>query len=689
MVLGELLPVRIPRRHDEVTVSSTFAYALLLVAGAPAAMLAHAMASAISDARAGKGAGAIAFNAGQVSLSLAATGGALELMRPGTWSAGLSGGFDAEDLGPLLVGAVAFFLVNNALVGVAQALTLRDRLLPHLREDLGFHVAIAAMLLGLVPIVLVVTTAALWLLPLLALPIVAVYMSGRQAVINDYQATHDALTDLPNRVLFRDRVSQAILAARRHGGEVAVMLMDLDRFQEINDTLGHRQGDLLLRRIGPELDQVLRSTDTVARLGGDEYAVLLPHSSGHRSASDVAERVLERLDRPFVLESVTLDVSASIGIACFPAHGEDVDTLIQRADVAMYWAKAGGTGFEVYAAQQDQYSPERLALVGELRRALEGDEEIVLLYQPKVELRSGRVTGVEALVRWRHPAHGLLPPNEFIPIAERTGLIRPLTSHVMAGAVRQVRGWKDEGLDLTVAVNLSGRTLLDESLPDDVARVLEEHGVDPGRLEFEITESTLMADPVRATGDPRPPQRNGDQVGHRRLRDGVLLAQPAQAAAGRRDQDRQVLRARHGRRQGRPRDRAVDDRPGSQSRPGHGGGGRGGSGDAGRARPAGLQLRPGLLHEPADLARGADRVAQAPRPLARGGRGLSPGPQSRPRWSCVQPGTRPPSAPRSEEGPRVGKMPSTRMAFSPRPSRSRPSLEPTSSPVSSRTRSSR
>jgi diguanylate cyclase (GGDEF)-like protein len=498
VLLGELLPVRIPRRHDEVTVSSTFAYALLLVAGAPAAMLAHALASAISDARARKGPGAIAFNAAQVSLSLAATGGALELMRPGAWTTGLRE-FDVGDLGPVLLAAVVFFLVNNALVGVAQALTLGDRIIHHLREDLGFHAAIAGMLLGLVPIVLVVATATLWLLPLLALPIVAVYMSGRQAVINDYQATHDALTDLPNRVLFRDRVSQAIIAARRHGGDVSVMLMDLDRFKEVNDTLGHHQGDLLLRRIGPELEEVLRSTDTIARLGGDEFGVLLPASSGHGSASQLAERVLERLDRPFVMESVTLEVSASIGIACFPAHGEDVDTLFQRADVAMYWAKSGGTGFEVYAAQQDQYSPERLALVGELRRALQGDDEILLQYQPKVELHTGRVTGVEALVRWRHPRHGLLPPNEFIPIAERTGLIRPLTNHVLAGAVREVGGWRDEGLDLTVAVNLSGRTLLDADLPDDVARVLEEHGVEPGRLEFEITESTLMADPARAT----------------------------------------------------------------------------------------------------------------------------------------------------------------------------------------------
>ena len=498
VLLGELLPVRVLRRHDEVTVSSTFAYALLLTLGAPAAMLAHALASALADLRARKAPRAIGFNAGQVVLSLAAAGGVLALLRPGAWSSGL-GGFRLDHLAAVLLAAITFFVVNNALVVLAQYLTLREPLLVHLRADLAFHAAIDTMLLGLVPIVLVVTEVTLWLLPLLALPIVAVYMSGRQAVINEHQATHDALTDLPNRVLFRDRASQAILHAQREGSCVAVMLMDLDGFKDINDTLGHHHGDLLLKRMGPTLTESLRSTDTIARFGGDEFAVLLPEFSGLRSPVQVASKLLGRLEQPFVVDNLTLEVGASVGIACYPDHGEDADTLIQRADVAMYWAKAGGTGFEVYSPQQDQHSPERLALVGELRRALQGDDEIVLVYQPKVDLTTGRTLGVEALVRWRHPQHGFLPPSEFIPIAERTGLIRPLTTYVLEGALREARGWREGGLDLTVAVNLSGRNLLDADLPDAVAGVLARYGVEPDRLEFEITESTIMADPVRAT----------------------------------------------------------------------------------------------------------------------------------------------------------------------------------------------
>jgi diguanylate cyclase (GGDEF)-like protein len=314
---------------------------------------------------------------------------------------------------------------------------------------------------------------------------------------NERQAMHDALTGLPNRTLFRDRVDQAILTAKRGESHLAVMLMDLDRFKEINDTLGHHNGDFLLQQIGPRLRHCLRESDTIARLGGDEFAILLTNLQDSMHATQVAEKIRDALSRPFVLEGLTLSVEASIGIAFHPDHGIDVDTLLQRADVAMYVAKDSHNGHEIYAAEDDQYSPSRLSLVGDLRRAL-GNGELVVFYQPKADLGSGEISSVEALVRWKHPERGLLAPDEFIPLAEHTELIKPLTHEVMATAFKQCRAWHDHGYNLSVAVNLSVRSLLDLQFPDDVAKLIHEYKMRPEWITFEITESTLMADTWRA-----------------------------------------------------------------------------------------------------------------------------------------------------------------------------------------------
>jgi diguanylate cyclase (GGDEF)-like protein len=318
-----------------------------------------------------------------------------------------------------------------------------------------------------------------------------------QVAENEHQAMHDALTGLPNRTLFRDRVDQAILSARRGEAHIAVMLMDLDRFKEINDTLGHHNGDFLLQQIGPRLRHCLRESDTIARLGGDEFAILLPNLTEPTAATQVAEKIRSALSRPFVLEGLTLSVEASIGIAFHPDHGTDVDMLLQRADVAMYVAKESHNGHEIYAAEDDQYSPSRLSLVGDLRRAL-GSGELAVYYQPKADLSSGEINSVEALVRWKHPERGLLPPDEFIPLAEHTELIKPLTHEVMDSAFKQCRTWHDHGYNLAIAVNLSVRSLLDLQFPDDVAQLIDEHKVKPEWITFEITESTLMADTWRA-----------------------------------------------------------------------------------------------------------------------------------------------------------------------------------------------
>ena len=321
----------------------------------------------------------------------------------------------------------------------------------------------------------------------------------RQAKANEYQAFHDVLTGLPNRALYKDRVMQAIREGERENHLLAVMLMDLDRFKEINDTLGHHKGDQVLKQVAVRLNEVLRDTDTVARLGGDEFAVLLSRIPDPAAALHVADKIRTNLMRPMVIEGMALEVRASIGISFFPGHGEDVDLLLQRADVAMYLAKASANGCEVYTAERDQYSPSRLALVSELRRAMD-DEEFVLYYQPKVDLQTGESYMVEALIRWDHPMRGMIPPNDFIPLTEHTGLIEPLTMYVLDKALRQVSQWREQGVDLTVAVNMSPRNLIDLHFPDHVDELLKKWKLPPGCLQLEITESTLVADPTRAMG---------------------------------------------------------------------------------------------------------------------------------------------------------------------------------------------
>jgi diguanylate cyclase (GGDEF)-like protein len=319
----------------------------------------------------------------------------------------------------------------------------------------------------------------------------------RQAAENKHLAMHDALTDLPNRTLFHDRIDQAILTAERENTSLGVLIIDVDRFKEVNDTLGHRSGDLLLQQIGTRLQATVRESDTVARLGGDEFGVLLPKVADRRSVANVAEKVRKELERSFIVKGLALDVEASLGIALYPEHGADADTLIQHADVAMYAAKQAHSHFEFYAVKHDQYSPARLALLGELRRALQ-EGELVLHFQPKADVRSAEIKGVEALVRWQHPSRNLLMPMEFVPLAEHTGLMRPFTLHVLDGALRQCDEWRQEGLRLRMAVNLSVRNLQDEQFPEDVARLLGKWGIPARWLELEITESAVMTDPTRA-----------------------------------------------------------------------------------------------------------------------------------------------------------------------------------------------
>ena len=308
----------------------------------------------------------------------------------------------------------------------------------------------------------------------------------------EHQALHDGLTGLPNRTLFRDRAEQAVLRGNRNGSGFAVMLIDLDRFKEVNDTLGHHSGDLLLQEVAERLRGALRKNDTVARLGGDEFGVIGSDLCDAAAARTIADKLCEVLAQPIVIGGLAMEVEASIGIAIFPEHGEDVETLIRHADVSMYVSKNTHTPI-VYAPEYDQHSLTRLVLIGELRRALDGNE-LVVHYQPQARLATGEVGKVEALVRWKHPQRGLLGPDQFIPLAEQTGLIRSLTRHVLDASLAQCRAWMDEGRRLTVAVNITSRELIDLHFPDEVAEVLATWAVDPAQLELEITETTIMTD---------------------------------------------------------------------------------------------------------------------------------------------------------------------------------------------------
>jgi diguanylate cyclase (GGDEF)-like protein len=494
---GEFVPLKVFTRgaEGEVTTSTTFALAAVLVAGPLAGLVALGLANICADAIGRKPMQKIAFNFFQYAITIGATALVLDL------TTGLPRAEEPHlapiDLPGVLLAAATFFLVNIALVSTVVALASRARVFSYMVRDLFFQASINGLMLGLAPIIVLAADFALPAIALLFLPIFAVHRGGREAIEKEHQALHDALTGLPNRELFRDRIDQVVRRGRRTGEHAVVMIMDLDHFKEINDTLGHHMGDLLLEEVARRLKRALRDSDTVARLGGDEFGVLLPRVDSPQDASTVAQNLLVHLREPFVLEGMRLEIDASIGLALHPMHGEDNETLQQRADIAMYSAKQSGRGHAIFEPELDRHSPRRLALAGGLRSAI-SEGQIQLYYQPKADLRTGRIMGVEALARWDHPEFGIVGPAEFVPIAEQTGLITPLTSFVLDAALRQARAWRDAGLELSVAVNLSARSFLDTQLAVEIPRLLARWGVEAELLELEITESMLMTDPARA-----------------------------------------------------------------------------------------------------------------------------------------------------------------------------------------------
>lgn len=313
----------------------------------------------------------------------------------------------------------------------------------------------------------------------------------------EYQAFHDALTGLPNRALFQEHLVQCIASSRRHLHSFALLLIDLDRFKEINDTLGHIYGDLVLQQVGMRFRHVLRESDILARLGGDEFSILLP-GIDRAGASPVIDRLLASLKEPFVLDGQSFELGASLGATFFPEHGTDAATLLRLADVAMYSAKRADAGYRVYSSEQNEYSPRRLALIGELRLGIETNQ-LVLHYQPKLDLKAMRAQSAEALVRWLHPRDGLMSPAQFVPLAEHTGLIRSLSLWVLNTALLQCRMWRRNGLNINVAVNLPTSSLQQPELVATITRLIETAGAQPTWLTVEITESAMITEPKQAS----------------------------------------------------------------------------------------------------------------------------------------------------------------------------------------------
>src|SRR5438552_5972042 len=496
LLLSELWPVRAPivdGSREEMKTSIAFGFAILLTSGLAPALLAVAAAALVGGLVRRRGPRWTLFELAQYGLSMSVAW-VVVAIGTGDRLAARAVPVTTRTLGPILLAGAVLFFVSNLLDGLAMALRRGLQTRRYLSRHVGFQAATAGVLIALAPMAVVASRTTVAVLPLLAFPLFSVYRSASSSLARERDALHDALTGLPNRTLLLDRLEQATARCRRNGGVLAVLIIDLDGFKEVNDTLGHQVGDVLLQRVAIRLQRHVRKLDTVCRLGGDEFAVFLPDLVSLVTARDTASRLLDALGEPFDLESISLGVQASVGIAGFPEHALDTDTLLQRADTAMYLAKSLKTGVEVYSQGKDPSSRRKLALSSELRGAVE-ENQLVLHYQPKARLSDGEITSVEALVRWMHPWYGMVAPSEFIPLAERTGVMRSLTIKVLEQALRQWRTWTDVGVGLGVAVNISTQNFHDLLLPDEIHQLLTRYRVPARQLEIEITESMLIADP--------------------------------------------------------------------------------------------------------------------------------------------------------------------------------------------------
>jgi len=495
-LVAEIRPIAAPGKShpDYCTAALTFSFAAFLYWGFPVAALLRSATTLITALVRRQAVFRAAFNVAQLTLSLGAAG--LVLTAAGTHPQPLAPWLpQGEELLDVAAAALAYFAVNFMLVDVAVALHSRAPVGPTLRAALPSQAFLNLVLLSAAPLVAVVMGRSALLVLLFLLPMSAINASAAMSVRREHQAHHDELTGLPNRALLLRRTDDALLGVARSGGRAGLLLLDLDRFKEVNDTLGHPVGDALLRVVAHRLTHSVRPGDLVARLGGDEFAVLLPAAADAGMAREVAVRLRAALAEPIRLGGILFEIEASIGIALYPDDATTVEVLLQRADVAMYLAKERRTGIETHVPAA-RGSSARLSLLGELRRGMDRGE-LELHYLPKVFLADGWTGGMEALVRWRHPRQGMIMPAGFIPAAEQSSLMRDLTAYVVDAALAQAARWRQDGLPVQVSVNLCARDLLDGGLAELVGRALHRHGLLPGELMLEINEAVLAGEPAR------------------------------------------------------------------------------------------------------------------------------------------------------------------------------------------------
>lgn len=488
LVASEQRPLSVHRRVgvDTVSLSGVFACALLLGWNVGWAVAVQIVASLIDDLRSRRDWWKSVFNAAQYALSLG--GAALVLDATGYGRPGASPAWQALSA---VAAGFTFFLVNDVLPGIAIALVSDEPVIGSLRADLPFQASVNGAMTMLAPVVIAAADRSVWLVPLLLVPAAAVYRAARVSLEQDYRARHDSLTDLPNRFAFTDAVAE--LTAGSADCALAVLVMDLDSFKELNDTLGHSAGDQLLCQVGSRLSTILPDGATLARLGGDEFALLLPDASTEE-ATVFAKAALAALAQPFDVEGTSIDLHASIGVAAHPDHGRDPEKLLQHADVAMYVAKRHRSSVEIYAPERNHHTRRRLSVLNELRPAL-GRGQLSVHYQPQVDMATATPCSAEALLRWNHPDLGVIPPSEFITLAEHTGFIREITDFVLAESLEQLRIWRARGHDLSVAVNLSPQVLHDVAMMRRIVRTITDTGLPPASVVLELTETAVMSDP--------------------------------------------------------------------------------------------------------------------------------------------------------------------------------------------------
>ncbi|MDP9220821.1 MAG: EAL domain-containing protein, partial [Actinomycetota bacterium] len=511
LILGELGPIPVARGDDEasnVTMSTTFAVALVATGPFDLLLVAHTAAVLMDDLRTKRSPIKMIFNFGQYALSLAAARLVFAQLTGQGFLASYTW-YKASDLLPTLLAGFIFLVVNNGLVAIVVALASGQPVIEMLRDDLAFKMETSAVLVGLAGVAAVLAQTSGWMLPLLAMPVLAVRRSAMLAAARQTQAMRDALTGLGNRSLFFSRTDRLLARSARSGESVAVLMIDLDHFKDINDTLGHQIGDRVIQAVAGRIAHLGGELGCVGRLGGDEFAVALSGVDA-TAAGAVAETLLADVVRPLQIGGTRMAIQASVGIA-MAEKGVDVTALMQRADIALYEAKQDRARWCLFDASVTPTTPE-LGLLADLREALENGE-LSVAFQPQVGLSDGRVTGAEALARWKHPERGYIPPSDFIILAENTGLISQVTDVVLEETLSALADWNREGLSCPVSVNLSARQLADLSLPQRVSSALRRHGVPAGLLTVEVTESSILGDPRRA-----------GQILHELRQEGVRIA---------------------------------------------------------------------------------------------------------------------------------------------------------------------